>query len=100
MKTPRRSFLKSGLAAISVAPAVKLAGASTGYAMTEVETRLASGRPLTKHDLPTPSLLLDLDAFEANLARMAAHAKAASIALRPHAKTHKCVEVARRQVAA
>ena len=83
-----------------MAPAVKLAGASTGYAMNEVEVRLASGRPLTKHELPTPTLLLDLDAFEANITKMAAHAKGASIALRPHAKTHKCVEVAKRQVAA
>jgi len=55
---------------------------------------------LTKHELPTPSLLLDLDRFEANLERMSRHAKAASISLRPHAKTHKCVDVARRQIQA
>lgn len=71
-----------------------------GYAPADLERRLTSGRAVTKHDLPTPSLLLDLDAFESNVARMAAHAKAAGIALRPHAKTHKCVEVAKRQVAA
>lgn len=100
MKTSRRSFLKYGLAATTLAPALRLAAASSGYPRSEVEQRLASGRPLTKHDLPTPSLLLDLDAFESNLARMATHAKTAGIALRPHAKTHKCVEVARRQVAA
>jgi len=38
--------------------------------------------------------------FEANLTRMAAHCKANGKALRPHAKAHKCVEVARRQLAA
>jgi D-serine deaminase-like pyridoxal phosphate-dependent protein len=55
---------------------------------------------LTKQQLPTPALLLDLDKFEANLARMAAHIKKSGKALRPHAKAHKCVEIARRQIAA
>ncbi|HWE35752.1 MAG TPA: alanine racemase [Isosphaeraceae bacterium] len=54
---------------------------------------------LSKADLSTPALLVDLDAFEANLRRMADHVAAAGVALRPHAKTHKCPEVARRQVA-
>ncbi len=48
-------------------------------------------------DLPTPALLLDLDRLEANLARMAERARALGVALRPHIKTHKCVEVAERQ---
>ena len=55
---------------------------------------------MTKDDLPTPALLIDLDALEANIEKMSQHAKAHSIALRPHAKTHKCLEVARRQIAA
>ena len=55
---------------------------------------------LTKQQLPTPALLLDLDKFEANLARMAARIQASGKALRPHAKAHKCVEIARRQIAA
>jgi D-serine deaminase-like pyridoxal phosphate-dependent protein len=55
---------------------------------------------LTKQELPTPALLLDLDAFEANLARAAHEAKVAGKKLRPHAKAHKCVEIARRQLAA
>lgn len=48
-------------------------------------------------DLPTPALLLDLDVLEANLARMQARCDRLGVALRPHAKTHKCLEVARRQ---
>jgi 3-hydroxy-D-aspartate aldolase len=36
--------------------------------------------------------------FEANLARMADAAKRSSKQLRPHAKAHKCVEIARRQI--
>jgi len=55
---------------------------------------------LTKQQLPTPALLLDLDKFEANLARMAARVGGSGKALRPHAKAHKCVEIARRQIAA
>lgn len=51
-------------------------------------------------DLPTPALLLDLDVLEANLARMQRLCDRLGVALRPHAKTHKCVEVARRQRAA
>jgi D-serine deaminase-like pyridoxal phosphate-dependent protein len=48
-------------------------------------------------DLPTPALLLDLDRLEANLRRMAAHAAALGVALRPHVKTHKCLEIGERQ---
>jgi D-serine deaminase-like pyridoxal phosphate-dependent protein len=53
-----------------------------------------------RDEIPTPGLLLDLDRFERNVARMAEHVRAAGKALRPHAKTHRCPEVARRQVAA
>ena len=38
--------------------------------------------------LNTPALILDLAAFERNVARMAAFAKAHGLALRPHAKSH------------
>lgn len=48
-------------------------------------------------DVPTPAALLDLDVLERNVAAMAAKARALGVALRPHAKTHKCVEVARLQ---
>lgn len=50
--------------------------------------------------LNTPALVLDLDAFDRNLARMMAHCQSAGLGLRPHAKTHKSVEIARRQMAA
>ncbi|MFQ5743969.1 MAG: alanine racemase [Acidobacteriota bacterium] len=48
-------------------------------------------------ELPTSSLLLDLDVLERNLQRMADQAFALGIELRPHIKTHKCIEVAERQ---
>ncbi len=43
---------------------------------------------------------MDLDAFEINLNRMAARARESGKGLRPHAKAHKCVQVAQRQLAA
>lgn len=46
-------------------------------------------------DVPTPALLLDLDAFEDNIVKMASHLKARHKAFRPHGKTHKCPQVAR-----
>jgi len=55
---------------------------------------------MTKREIPTPALLLDLDRFERNVQRMAEHVKAAGKKLRPHSKTHKCPEIARRQIAA
>jgi len=55
---------------------------------------------VTRSDIPTPALLLDLDAFEANLARAASESTEAGKKLRPHAKAHKCVDIARRQIAA
>jgi D-serine deaminase-like pyridoxal phosphate-dependent protein len=54
----------------------------------------------TKSQLPTPALLLDIDKFEANLERMSTHIARRGKKLRPHAKAHKCVEIARRQIAA
>src|SRR5580704_12695887 len=54
----------------------------------------------SKLEIPTPALLLDLDAFEGNLSLMADHVKESGKSLRPHAKAHKCVEIARRQIAA
>ncbi len=50
--------------------------------------------------LNTPALVLDLDAFERNLTRMMDHCRSAGIGLRAHAKTHKSVEIARRQIEA
>jgi D-serine deaminase-like pyridoxal phosphate-dependent protein len=55
---------------------------------------------VTRDDIPTPALLIDLDRLERNLERMAIHTRAAGKRLRPHAKTHRCPEIARRQVAA
>ncbi len=54
----------------------------------------------SRDEIPTPALLLDLDAFEANVAAMAASVGGRGLAFRPHGKTHKCPEIARRLMAA
>ena len=55
------------------------------------------GDPIDAID--TPALVLELDAFEANLARMADFVRGSRVRLRPHAKSHKCPEIAKRQIA-
>ncbi|WP_273689925.1 DSD1 family PLP-dependent enzyme [Ketogulonicigenium vulgare] len=42
----------------------------------------------------TPALVIDLDVFDANIARMKAYAAQMGVALRPHAKTHKSADIA------
>ena len=49
-------------------------------------------------DIETPALLLHLDIVERNVERMAGRARRLGVALRPHAKTHKCVELGRLQL--
>jgi len=95
--------MKKNIGLAAIAPTVLAAQSARAYSVDEVEKRLKSGKGIqgvTKNDLPTPALLLDLDALEANIAGMAEHAKKSSVNLRPHAKTHKCAEIARRQVGA
>jgi D-serine deaminase-like pyridoxal phosphate-dependent protein len=58
------------------------------------------GRQGSRGLLNTPALVLDLDKLERNIAAMAEFAKQNGIKLRPHAKTHKCPDIARRQIAA
>ncbi len=50
--------------------------------------------------IDTPALVIDLDAMERNLDRMARFARGAGVRLRPHAKMHKSAELARLQIAA
>src|SRR5262245_27695160 len=105
MKPSRRSVLRGGLSlvAAAAAPEIILAKSKTGYSRAEIDDRLNSGKGLngvTKADLVTPALILDLDLLEANVAKMASYAKSSKINLRPHGKTHKCVEIAQRQIKA
>ncbi len=67
---------------------------------SEAWNRSLIGQPGGRARIDTPALLLDLDAFEANVRTMAEVAADHGVGLRPHAKTHKSVEVGRRQLAA
>jgi D-serine deaminase-like pyridoxal phosphate-dependent protein len=90
----RRSFLSSTAAAAGLA-------ACLGRGSSAAPPRLGDD-PMTwtKADLPTPALLLDLDRFEANVKTMAEQVRRHGCSVRPHAKTHKCPEIARRLVSA
>ncbi len=55
------------------------------------------GMPLDEVD--TPALVIDLDAFERNLARLPQRIAGSAVRLRPHAKTHKCPVIALKQMA-
>ncbi len=51
---------------------------------------------IRRNEVPTPSLVLDIDRLDKNIATMFRRAERMGVALRPHAKVHKCVEIARR----
>ena len=103
MKSSRRTWLQLSSQAVAASLALPFTSVSSGkgYSKKEVKTQIRKElKSLAKDDLPTPALILDLDFFEANISKMSQHSRAASISLRPHAKTHKCPEIARRQVRA
>lgn len=94
----RRNFMITTLSAPLALSAVR-----SSYSWNEVEKMIERGEvkgKLSRFDLPTPALLVDLNAFEANVRKMAAYTKSKGRALRPHGKTHKCPEIARRLIQA
>jgi D-serine deaminase-like pyridoxal phosphate-dependent protein len=50
------------------------------------------------NEVDTPALILDLDAFERNMKLLQDAVSSAGVRLRPHAKSHKCPEIALRQI--
>ncbi|GFE88364.1 DSD1 family PLP-dependent enzyme [Steroidobacter agaridevorans] len=58
------------------------------------------GQPGSRARLNTPALVVDRDALDRNIRRMADLARKHGVALRPHAKTHKSVDIAKLQIAA
>jgi len=69
--------------------------------MSEAERlhRHLIGQQGSRRSLNTPALVLDLDMLDRNIAEMASFAKAHNVKLRPHSKTHKSADIARRQIA-
>ena len=92
----RRRFLQStGAAAIWLPTTVK------GYTANEVQALYIDGemqKNVSKWELDTPSLCVDLDLLEANIAKMQTTTSANGIASRPHAKTHKTPIIAKMQL--
>ncbi len=92
----RRRFLESaGAAAVWVPTSVK------GYTPAEMRSLGSAGvleLDISKWEIDTPALCVDLDALEANLATMQQTVSRNGIASRPHAKTHKCPAIARLQL--
>jgi 3-hydroxy-D-aspartate aldolase len=73
----------------------------TGADLMLDEVRLHAhliGKPGSRRELNTPVLVLDRDALGRNVQKMAALAKRSGVALRPHAKTHKSLAIAREQL--
>lgn len=89
----RRSILASALAA----PAF----AARPFRYADIEAKIAKRdfTGITKEDLPTPAMVVDLASFERNLKTMATYTKANGIDLRAHCKIHKSTNIAKRQVA-
>ena len=63
-----------------------------------MSTRLPARVGDTVAAIDTPALVIDLDAMERNLARMAAFARERGLRLRPHAKMHKSAVIAQLQI--
>ncbi|HEY4170131.1 MAG TPA: alanine racemase, partial [Reyranella sp.] len=57
------------------------------------------GQQGSRRSLNTPALVLDLEMLDRNIAEMASFAKAHRVNLRPHSKTHKSADIAKRQIA-
>jgi D-serine deaminase-like pyridoxal phosphate-dependent protein len=96
----RRAFLSTGAVA---AAHVWIPRPVQGYSAAEVMAQTSGSHGpvgISKWDLDTPALCVDLDRMEQNITRMQAAAKRFGIATRPHAKTHKSADIAKRQLAA
>jgi D-serine deaminase-like pyridoxal phosphate-dependent protein len=101
--TSRRQFLAASAAvgAFAAIPGRAAKTSPTGFLYPEFESRIARRdfRGMTKDTLPTPSLVVDEALFMKNVKLMADTTKANGIAVRPHVKVHKSVDVAKIQVA-
>jgi D-serine deaminase-like pyridoxal phosphate-dependent protein len=95
--TSRRAFL--GTAAGTVFATNARPNSKTSR-LNEIEAQITRRdfRNLHKEDLPTPCMIVELDALERNLRTMADHCRTADIQLRGHVKVHKSPDIAHRQV--
>ena len=94
----RRAFLSSAAAASAWFWIPKTVN---GYTASEMRAMsIDASRPgVSKWDLDTPALCVDLDKMEKNIASMQRALKGFGLPSRPHAKTHKCAAIAKYQLA-
>jgi D-serine deaminase-like pyridoxal phosphate-dependent protein len=94
----RRNFL---VASGTGAAALCVSGNAGGYTGAEMRARAEDDSlvGISKWDLETPALCVDVDKLARNLSTMQAKLAAMKVASRPHAKTHKCPTIARMQLA-
>ena len=94
----RRGFLSGALAASAY---VWIPKRVNGYKAVEMRATAVNNRPkpgISKWEIDTPALLVDLDKMEANIAKMQATLKKNNLPSRPHAKTHKTAAIAKYQI--
>jgi len=92
----RRTFIAAtGMAAAHV----WVPTGARGYSAAEMRA-MESTLGVSKWELDTPALCVDLDALEHNITTMQARLAAKGLGARPHAKTHKSADIAKKQLAA
>ena len=98
LRPSRRAFV-SGAAALSAH--IWIPRPVRGYTAAEMRAMsIEDVKPgVSKWELDTPALCVDLDKMEKNIQTMQAALKKSGIPSRPHAKTHKCAAIAKRQLA-
>jgi 3-hydroxy-D-aspartate aldolase len=93
----RRHFIGS---AATGAAAVWVPSPVRGYTSAEMRTMAADKLiGVSKWDLDTPALVVDLDKLEQNIATMRTRLTAYKMVSRPHGKSHKCPAIAKLQMA-
>jgi D-serine deaminase-like pyridoxal phosphate-dependent protein len=97
-KVTRRSFLAASGAS---ATAICMTGKANGYTDADMRVMAADDKlaGVSKWDLDTPALCVDLDKLEQNIATMRKKLAGTNVARRPHGKTHKCPAIAKLQLA-
>jgi 3-hydroxy-D-aspartate aldolase len=96
----RRLFLATTMSSGLIAASNSTTSAAEQSSARVSDPAEIDPRGLTTAAIPTPALVVDLDAFESNIKKMADHCRQAKVGFRPHAKTHKCPAIAKRQMAA
>ena len=91
----RRNFLVTSGAALCVS------GNAGGYTSAEMRTLAADDKltGVSKWELDTPALCVDLDKLSQNIGSMRTRLAGMNVVSRPHAKTHKCPTIAKLQLA-